>query len=138
MQNCVPVCPGKTGCGRFAPGQPAPSPVLAGRKAYGQRIGNGQRIDVFDVVRDAGGIAIPPFGEDFKSVGEAPVFNLAMRGAYARFFFDFAPRRFDERLPFFLTAGDRLPIPRMFGAFKQQDIQRRRVNDDKDGNRAFV
>ena len=112
--------------------------MLAGRKTDGQRICNGQCIDVFDVVRDAGGIAVPPFGEDFKSVGEAPVFNLVMRGAYARFFFDFAPRCFDERFPFFLTAGDRLSIPRMFGAFKQQDVERRRVNDDEDGNRAFV
>ena len=73
---------------------------------------------MFNVVRDARRVTVPPFGEDLEGVGGPPILELAQGGHNAGFFLHFTPCRFDQGLPILLAASDRLPVTGVPGAFQ--------------------
>ena len=93
---------------------------------------------MLDVVRDAGRVAVPPLRENLEGVGDLPVVEALGRRNDAGFFGDFAACRVDQPLVVLLAAGHRLPETGVLGAFEQQHVERRRINDDEDGDRPFV
>ena len=93
--------------------------------------------DVLDIVRDARGVAVSPLGKDLEGVGDVPILEFIGRGRDSGFLFHLAASGFAEPLSVFLAAGNRLPVARVRCAFKEQYVERWRVDDDKDGYRAL-
>ena len=90
------------------------------------------------VVRDAGGIAVPPLGKYFKKIALLPIFERFLAGQNAGFFLDFTRRRLNQAFFAFLTAGDRLPVARMCGTLEKQHLKVWRVDDHEDGDGALI
>ena len=91
--------------------------------------------DVFDIYGHAGGVAVPPFSEDFVAVAESPVDEMAGRENDAGFLGDFAAGSVEQGFIALPAAGDRLPEALVGGPLEQQDVSCRGVDDDEYRNR---
>lgn len=92
------------------------------------------------VMGDAGGIAVAPFEKDLEDVALLPV---AQGQAFAsdvdaRLLQHLAPGRGVQGLVTLLAAGDGLPVARVGGAFEQENLPLRGVDQHQYGNGALV
>lgn len=95
--------------------------------------------DMLDVVCRPRWIAVPPLRENLIHIAQAPIDQAAgIRRVYTRFLAQFARRRCGQRLPRFLASGYGLPVIGEIGAFEQQYLQVKVINDDQGRDRNFV
>ena len=97
-----------------------------------------KRKNMLCVMRDTGGIAVPPLGKYFEKIALSPIFERILASNDAGFFLDLTRRRFDQAFFAFLATGDRLPVARMCRALKEQHLQFRCVDDHEDGDGALM
>ena len=69
----VAVAPRKAAFGCFLPGEPLPGTVLGGGGCNVDGLRQAQAENVLDILGDARGIAMPPFGEYLVGVAQAPI-----------------------------------------------------------------
>lgn len=137
-ENGVPIAPREATLGRRWPGQPLPVPVFGWR---GHDVRSARQLQaeyMFDVVRDARRVAVPPLGKDFEGIGHLPVRKLAGRSVDAGFFKDFAAGCFNQRFAVLAATRHRLPESRVGCSFQQEYVKGSGVYDDQHGNRLFV
>lgn len=86
---------------------------------------------MFRITAYVWGVAIAPFGADFKAVAVVPVTQIIAVDDETSFFGEFAHGGFDGVLTILQTAGDGLPKSGWGDAFEQENIERWRVDDNQ-------
>ncbi len=132
------IRPGKYFLGRLAIWQPDKVEMLT--RMYGHRIGlrYAEPEYVLGIMCDARTVAMPPFLENLELVLQVPVGQRVLARVDPGFLPHLALGRISGKLVGVKTARHRLPIAWMVGAFEQQDLQVRCVDDDENGNRNFI
>src|ERR1035437_7092334 len=78
---------------------------------------------MLDILRNAVRIAMPPVRINFIMILQLPVGEYILTGIQSRLFTHFAYGRVAQGFHVFTTAGNRLPVIRMIGAFQQQHLR---------------
>ncbi len=97
-----------------------------------------QAENMLGIVRDARPVTMPPFFEYLELVLQVPVGQSMVAFVDPGFLENLAQGSLSRKLVGIEAPGDRLPETRMVGAFEQQDLQVRCVDDDENGNRNFT
>lgn len=87
---------GKAAFSGFVGGEPLVSDMFIRGELDRTRCGQAEGEDVFDVMRDAWCVTLPPLRENFESVALPPIEELFGRCGNAGFFRNFASRCFKQ------------------------------------------